>query len=298
MRRARRWASLLAVLLTVGLVVPDSQVAVAQASLVKFEHAEGVALEDDMVWILAVGSDARVGEDMTRVRGDALQLVGMNTRTGAATSIGIPRDSYVSIPGRGSDRINAALYHGGPQLLGETVGELVGIEPDYVFVTRFEFMAAMVDDIGGITVDNPRQFSDPYIRPKGFEEGRLELNGQGATAFSRVRKALPGGDFDRSANQQRVLKGIQARIAERAARPGFIEGGVLSVMKHTSTDLGPGELFRIAHAVAQVDPRKITGCVVLGGFATIGGASVVTPDTAAARRYGDDARKDATIERC
>ena len=40
-----------------------------------------------------MGSDARPGEDMTRTRGDALQLVGINTRTGAATAIGIPRDS-------------------------------------------------------------------------------------------------------------------------------------------------------------------------------------------------------------
>ena len=59
---------------------------------------------------------------MTRVRGDALQLIGINTKSGAATTIGIPRDSYVSIPGHGSDRVNAALYYGGPQLLGETVG--------------------------------------------------------------------------------------------------------------------------------------------------------------------------------
>ena len=92
----------------------------------------------DVVWILAVGSDARPGEDMTHTRGDALQLIGMNTKTGAATAIGVPRDSYVDIPGDGNDKINAALYYGGPQLLGETVGNLIGIQPDYVFVTRFK----------------------------------------------------------------------------------------------------------------------------------------------------------------
>ena len=52
---------------------------------------------------------------MTRTRGDALQLIGINTRTGAAAAIGIPRDSWVAIPGYGSNRINAALYFGGPQ---------------------------------------------------------------------------------------------------------------------------------------------------------------------------------------
>ena len=76
-------------------------------------------------------------------------------------------------------------------------------------------------------------------------------------AFSRIRKSLPGGDFDRSANQQRVLRGIQSRIATRADQPGFIERGVVSVMRNMDTNLSPAELFELAQVVAQVDPRKI-----------------------------------------
>jgi LCP family protein required for cell wall assembly len=298
MRRLRRWVALTTVLAAVGLLVPDAGTASTQAVLVEFQHAEGVALEDDMVWILAVGSDARPGETMTRTRGDALQLVGMNTRTGAATAIGIPRDSYVPIPGYGSDRVNAAMSYGGPQLLGETVGDLVGVEPDYVFVTRFPFFEDMVDDIGGITVRNPREFSDENLNANGYRAGKIRLNGYFAMAFARIRKTLPGGDFDRSANQQLVLRGIHARIVDQADRPGFIERGVLTVLEHTSTDLGPADLFRLAHAVAQVKPRLVTTCVVQGGIADIGGASVVLPYVDDARRYGDDARRDATIERC
>ena len=290
---------LLGLVLTVtGAIVPNSTVASTDAVLVKFEHSRGVDLNPDLVWILAVGSDARPGENMPRVRGDALQLIGMNTETGAATSIGIARDSYVPISGYGSNRINAALYFGGPQLLGETVADLIGIEPDYVFVTRFPFFENMINDIGGIEVQNPTPFADDNLKPKGFRAGKVRLDGYSAMAFARIRHDLPGGDFDRSANQQRVLKGIQARIAERAHQPGFIESGVLTVMKHLHTDLGPGALFRIAQAVAQVDPKKITGCVVTGGFANVGGASVVTPNYTAARSYGDQARNDATIEHC
>ena len=291
--------ALLGLVLTVtGAIVPNSTVASTDAVLVKFEHSRGVDLNPDLVWILAVGSDARPGENMTRVRGDALQLIGINTQTGAATSIGIARDSYVPISGYGSNRINAALSFGGPQLLGETVADLIGIEPDYVFVTRFPFFENMINDIGGIEVQNPTPFADDNLKPKGFPAGKVRLDGYSAMAFARIRHDLPGGDFDRSANQQRVLKGIQARIAERAHQPGFIESGVLTVMKHLHTDLGPGALFRIAQAVAQVDPKKITGCVVTGGFANVGGASVVTPNYGAARSYGDQARNDATIEHC
>ncbi|MCW2853510.1 MAG: cell envelope-related transcriptional attenuator [Nocardioides sp.] len=298
MRRVVRTLMLGLVLVVAALVVPNSTVAATEAALVKVDRAQGVEFDPKVIWILAVGSDARPGEDMLRTRGDALQLIGINTSSGAATAIGIPRDSYVPIPGRGSDRVNAALYYGGPQLLGRTVGDLVGIQPEYVFVTRFPFFEDMVDEIGGIHVRNPRFFSDSNLKSNGFKAGRIHLDGYGAMAFARIRKTLPGGDFDRSANQQRVLRGIQSTIRQNAHRPGFIERGVLSAMKHLHTDLPPSELFRLAQAVAQVDPRKVTNCVVQGGIGDVGGASVVLPYVDQARRYGDQARKDATIEKC
>jgi LCP family protein required for cell wall assembly len=286
------------VLALTALVVPDSATHPTEVALVKIQHASGVDLSPDVVWILAVGSDARPGEDMTHTRGDALQLIGINTLTGAAAAIGVPRDSWVPIPGVGSNKINASLYYGGPELLGETVGNLVGIQPDYVFVTRFPFFIAMVKSIGGIYVDNPVAFADTYLKPDGFPKGHIHLNGYDAMAFSRIRHDLLRGDFDRSANQQRTLRGIQAKIRARADEPGFLERGVLSVMENMHTDLSPAELFTLAEAAAQIDPSKITNCVVQGGIGSIGGASVVLPYTDQAARLGDRARKDATLESC
>jgi LCP family protein required for cell wall assembly len=296
--RVLRVVTLGVVLALAAFVVPDSAVKPTEIALVKVHRASGVDVSPHVVWILAVGSDARPGEDMTHSRGDALQLIGMNTRTGAAAAIGVPRDSWVDIPGHGHNKINSSLYFGGPQLLGRTVGDLVGIQPDYVFVTKFKFFQAMIRDIGGIEVDNPSAFSDTYLRPKGFRAGRIHLNGYDAMAFSRIRHNLPRGDFDRSANQQRVLRGIQAKVRARSQEPGFMERGVLTAMEHLSTDLPAGELFQLAQAMAQVDPGRITSCVVLGGIGNIGGASVVLPYTDQARRLGDEARTDATLERC
>jgi len=297
-RRSLRAVALGLVLATAAVVVPDSAVKPAEMSLVKLRTAQGVDSGADVIWIMAVGSDARPGQLMTRARGDALQLIGMNTKTGAASAIGIPRDSWVSIPGYGSNRINAALYFGGPELLGRTVGNLVGVQPDYVFVTRFPYFEDMVDAIGGITVTNPRPFSDEHLKPRGFETGRIHLGGASAMAFSRIRKSLAGGDFERSANQQRTLRGIHARVRAMADKPGFIERGVMSVMENLDTNLAPKELFELAQIVAQVDPSKISTCVVQGGIGNIGGASVVIPSVSMARRYGNDARRDATIKGC
>ena len=296
--RLARLAVLGLVLAVVAAVVPTSSVKPTDLALIKVERATTVDLSPDVIWIMAVGSDARPGEDMTRTRGDALQLIGLNTKTGAAAANGIPRDSYVSIPGVGSERINAALYYGGPELLGETVAELIGIQPDYVFVTRFEKFKAMVDDIGGIDVDNPIFFSDTYLKPLGFEAGIVHLNGYLALSFARIRKTLLRGDFDRSANQQRVLRGIQDKIRERADRDGFIESGVLSAFQNMATNASPSELYRLARAAAAVKPSKITTCVLLGGIGDVGGASVVLPYLDMAQRFGEMAREDATLESC
>src|SRR5207253_5626090 len=66
-----------------ALVIPDSAVKPTQMELVKLQRATGVDADNkDIIWVLAVGSDARPGEDMTRSRGDALQLIGMNVKTG------------------------------------------------------------------------------------------------------------------------------------------------------------------------------------------------------------------------
>lgn len=286
------------VLALTALTVPDSAVRPAEMALVKAPRAHGIDLSPDVVWIMAIGSDARPGQPILRSRGDALQLVGINTKTGAATSIGIPRDSYVGVPGHGSDKINSALYFGGPKAMARAVKGFIGIEPDYVFVTGFSGFEKLVNSIGGITVRSRFSFRDPNLRPKGFRAGNVKLDGRGAHVFSRIRKSLPGGDFDRSANQQRTLRGIHARIRDNADRPGFIEGGVLSVMRNLHTDLSPARLYEIAQAIAQVDSRKISTCVVPGGTGFVGQASVVYPNKSTARRYGKDARRDATIKRC
>ncbi|EON24537.1 cell envelope-related transcriptional [Nocardioides sp. CF8] len=296
--RSMRHGVLALVLAAAAFAVPGSSVEPTDVELVRIKRAGGVSVGPDVIWILAVGSDARPGQDMLRSRGDALQLVGINTRTDAATAIGVPRDSWVSIPGHGMQKINAALYFGGPQAMAGAMANLTGITADYVMVTRFPFFEDMVDDIGGIEVHNPRRFYDPYLKKDGFKAGRIHLGGYDAMAFPRIRKSLPGGDFDRSANQQRTLRGIHARIRSQADRPGFIERGVMTVLKHMSTNLGPAELYELAQAVAQVEPAKITTCVIRGRIGATAGQSVVFPDVAQARRLGSAARHDATLKGC
>jgi polyisoprenyl-teichoic acid--peptidoglycan teichoic acid transferase len=279
--RTAKLLTLGVVLAAVTLLLPDSSPATTQFALVKIDQANAAPLNRDLITILAVGSDARPGENFTHTRGDALQLVTINTRTHAASIIGVPRDSWVDIPGHGMDKINASLYYGGPELMGRSVGNLIGVQPKYVFVTRFQYFSAMVRWLGGI------------------EAGRIHLDGYDAMAYSRIRHTLPRGDFDRSAHQEIVLKGIQAKVHARAGQPGFIENGVLNAMRHMYTNLPPTELFRLAQVMAQVDPARVRSCVVQGGIGTSSyGASIVLPYVSAARDMGRQIRHDGTLSHC
>jgi LCP family protein required for cell wall assembly len=293
--RVRRGLVLGIVLALTVLVVPDSSVRVPTMALIRTDTVLGVDHDRDVVWILALGSDARLGQAPLRSRADAIQMVGVNLRTGTGTVIGIPRDSWVNVPGHGSNRVNSALYFGGPELMGRTVGDLVGVQPDYVFVTSFLGFRAMVRAIGGITVNSRLAFTDDNMMGS-IKAGRNRLTGFQALFFSRARHFLPRGDFDRSANQQETLRGILREVRAHEDDPGFMERGVGAALQNMYTNLSPIELYRLAQSLTVVDPARFRGCVLNGSIGTVNGASIVFPDRAQATRLGNDARNDAQLD--
>lgn len=278
------------------LLVPDSQRQVATIGLVRVQHAEAVDFGDGVIWILALGSDARGDTPVLEGRADAIQLVGIDAATGSAAGIGIPRDSWVDLPGHGFDRINAGLELGGPDLMARAVEDLTGIAPDYVFAAGFSGFRFMVRMIGPVEVVAPRTFDVP-ARGLHVVRGRNMFDNREALWFARTRKVLAGADFERSANQQLLMLGILSKLRQEADAIGFLERGAWGVMERLETDLLPTELYRLAQLITLVRPRRVTHCVVPGTYDTSpAGASIVRPDTTVARRMGADARDDARLD--
>lgn len=290
--RVRRLLSFAVMLAVLGAVVPDSGREDARFALIKLDQVHGVDAADNVVWILALGSDARPGEPFLGSRSDAIQLVGINAKTHHAVTIGVPRDSYVEIPGHGRDKINAAMVYGGPQATAQAVAGLVGIQPDYVFVTSFKGMIRMVGGINGIRVKVTHFMDD---QGQVFRPGMTELSGVEALAFSRIRHGLPRGDFDRSYDQGQVLKGGLATVKTKMARKGFLERALAQFAQYTDTNLDPIELYRLSRTVLEVNPTLVRTCVLTGGIGYAGAASVVFPNVGAAAALGRDVRNDATV---
>ena len=283
------------VLALAALLMPNSSAGPSGALLVRVDTAEGIAHSGNVIWILALGSDARLGENPERTRADAIHLIGVNLRTGTGADIGIPRDSWVPIDGNGSNRINAALTFGGPQLMATTVAELVGVRPDYVFLTTFRGLIAMINAIGGVTVHSRLAFTDDNM-PGNIHQGPNQLRGPGALFFSRARHFLPRGDFDRSANQQELIRAALRKVRADQDRPGFMERAISSAAQNLFTSVSPTDLYRLGQAATQVNPARMRGCVVNGSFGTVNGASIIFPNRSQARRLGNDARNDAQLD--
>jgi len=291
-RLSRRWA-LLIVLAVTAVVLPEPTPGTG-ITLVRVGSASGVD-SDRIVWVLALGSDARLGEPPLRSRADAIQLLALDLRDGHGAVIGIPRDSWVAIPGHGAGRVNSALELGGPRLMAGTVAGMTGVSPDYVVTTTFVGFKRMVGRIGGVTVHSRSAFTDDAM-VGSITRGRNRVGPHEALFFSRARHYLPQGDFDRSANQQELLRGILRQVRARAEEPGFMERTAFVALRNLETDLPPAELYRLAHAAVNVRPERLGGCVLDGSYGTVNGASIVFADLDQARRLAADARRDADFD--
>jgi LCP family protein required for cell wall assembly len=221
--------------------------------------------------VAVIGSDARPHEDRNRTRTDSIHFVTFDGE-GSAVLVGVPRDSWVPIPGHGNSKLNAALSVGGPELMMETFSELTGAEFDGYMLTGFAGFQSMIEVLGGLEIDVPMALSDRAAKAS-IEAGPQVLSAADALAFSRVRKSLSGGDLDRQAN------GGLALIAAAAMVRGMGVAAIPDLMTRSwdmySTDMSAEQLLTLAAAVTLVDPGKTANVVAPGSPGSAGQASVV-----------------------
>ena len=170
--------------------------------------------------ILVLGSDARTGESIDESqsgpsRADTIMLV--HAALGSVRQLSIPRDIEVEIPGHGTNKINAAYALGGPALTIETVETFLGngLQISHLVEVDFEDFPALIDALGGVTVQNKTRICAPPFDNfwEGFRlrKGEHKLDGTRALGFARVRKnpCAPGeDDRARAARQQEVLRAM------------------------------------------------------------------------------------------
>jgi polyisoprenyl-teichoic acid--peptidoglycan teichoic acid transferase len=245
-----------------------------------------------------LGSDSRDPGNEGNGRSDTMILVHLNAKRTKAYITSFPRDMYVTIPGYGKNKINAAFAFGGAPLAVRTLENLTGVRMDHVVLIDFEGFIRLTEDLHGVTVTNKTAFTS-----HGFDypKGKITIAGDEALWFFRERHQLPGGDLDRAENQRNVIKAIVQKglSAKVISDPATFTTFIGNVAKHLTVDndLSDGEIRRTALSLRLSSKDIELLQAPISGFGTSrDGQSIDIVDTAKMAELSTALKKDKLSE--
>lgn len=273
--------------------------------------------------VLLIGSDSRVGETAAEAqqfgnqtnaggqRSDTIKIIRVDPATGTASSLSIPRDTYVTVSGMpansqlaGDNKINAA-FGAGPDALIQTIESTFGIPISHYIVINFFGLQDAVNALGGISMDFPYPVRDRdcstgvCYNNSGLNiptAGCQVLNGQQALALSRSRYyqyddngqwiSDPSSDIGRIQRQNLIIDAALDK-AKSTYNPFRINTLLTSVVHDFSKDnaLSANDLFSLAErykAFSGSDLQAYTLPTVGASSSVAGSVEVVQPDEAGA----------------
>lgn len=156
-------------------------------------------------------------------RSDSMILARYNKEDDIVAMISIPRDTRVEIANYGYDKINSAVARKeGIPLAMDTVSKLLDIPVHYYVELDFKGMEKIIDIVGGVEIDVPRDmyYPDPtqnlYINIK---KGKQILDGKNSVDFVRYRSGYPDQDLGRIRAQQNFIKAFIKKITSPKILP-------------------------------------------------------------------------------
>lgn len=190
-----------------------------------------VPSSEDYINILVVGQASRAGETANSERmADTAILCTINTHEKTLTLTSFLRDSLVRPPnfrGREFGKIKlTTVYHlgsyyangdiaGSMELMNLTLYNSFGVEVDHNFEVDFDIFMKVIDLMGGVTVNLTPEESD-YLNAEDAwvcydtQPGWFHLDGSGALAYARMRKAAGDNESDikRTSRQRHLIESI------------------------------------------------------------------------------------------
>lgn len=216
---------------------------------------------------------------------DSIMILSIDPKTDTTTMIPIPRDLWIQglpeLPNNA--KMNEAFADGyvrggvfeAGKFATSVLAEVTGLRIEHWMALDFAGFKAMVDGVGGVTVDNPVAFAYTWDENSfsahnwdggSFESGPIFLDGVHALDYSRSRYTsvtAESTDFARSIRQQRVLIAIRAKLGggPAALGPGL---AVMDALKdQMATDLSAIDLYLLSGHLG-VDRRiELTEDVIL-----------------------------------
>lgn len=252
---------------------------------------------DDRINILLLGIDRRGKRTGWGYLTDTIIIVTVDRDNNTAGMLSIPRDLQVPIPGSGEDRINTANVWGtnqkypggGTALLERTIEASFNIPIDYYIIIDFRGFEQIVDRLGGIEVNVPRELHDTkYPNPQPgdphgyktvhFDAGLQHLDGASALQYARSRMST--SDFERAKRQQQILIAIREKALGLNLIPK-LPSLAAAGMDMVKTDMTLDEMVELAALAPQIDMANVKQVVIqkpmVYGYRREDGAAVQLP---------------------
>lgn len=237
-------------------------------------------LSKDYVYnILLIGVDDR--KEGQTSRSDTMILLSIDKQNKQLKMLSFMRDTYVSIPGHGNAKMNAACTYGGPQLVMETIEANFGIKVDNYMLVDFNAFKDIVDNLGGVTVEveqREAEYINKTSRQKIDYGKEVKLNGEEALVYVRIRYL--DSDFYRTKRQRKVISAIIE--SAKKTNPVDLIKTVEGIMPYIETDMSPAQLTILAEsALFYIGYDMVQGRVPFDGAysnKTINGQAVLYID--------------------
>jgi LCP family protein required for cell wall assembly len=200
--------------------------------------------------ILLMGMDTEDGG-----RSDTMLLLSVDRVHRKLKLTSILRDSWVKLPNGKSNRINTAVFYGGPVMAMRAVGENFDVRVDHYVMVDFDVFEKIVDALGGVSVPIEKneinflckktrlgkQIGKEEMQRQMERKGVVKLTGEQALIFCRIRKL--DSDFQRTARQRRFLDSLIQACKKNPLRLLGLMGDVLPYVR---TDMTQAQMANLA----------------------------------------------------
>ena len=267
---------------------------VASAAVMTFTNVKPPAVIDNIISGNSDEQNSRadgiysvlvVGTDKVGLNTDTILVASLDSINNRASVMSIPRDTMSNV-NRNVKKINAAYSigakngKGNVEKLKDEVSDLMGFEVDNYVVVNLKAFEELIDEIGGVTIDVPRNmnYDDPYQNLHiHIDKGLQTLNGEQAIGFVRYRSGYAEGDIGRVKAQQLFIEALVNQVATPATvtkMPKLID----IVLENMDTDLSNGELIWFGKEVLEIDMENDFNMFILPGEPQyVGGVSYYLP---------------------
>ena len=246
--------------------------------------------------VLIAGLDGEPKVGALPSRSDAIMVLHLDADRARAWFVSVPRDTWVSLPGRGENRVNAAYPIGGPALFVRTLEELTRLHMDHLVVIDFTGFRRLTDAVGGVAMS--LGVAPQSVPDSARGSVALEMPGPVALDYVRERLTLPHGDLDRIRRQQHFLGALLGRVRDRQllSDPSALRALASAIGDAVRVDTGftTSELLALTGSVRRMRPEDVTFLTAPAlGVAQKDAASVLLYDQALGDRLWSAMARDS-----